>query len=162
MTLRLLAFSQKLARSQRPLRALTAWRYLPRSDQSCLCRANRRTALANLHHLPQVLSMRSKIRSFNCNSFLVQVGVCVYTRYTAALFRKTSRKLLSLEPDGVSHLHSSFFFKSTSFIMPSRIKFRSGQVPTCSRSTCFPFSIRLKVKATCLYRATFHQRSNWL
>ena len=89
--------SQKLVRSQLPLRALTAWRYLPRSDQSCLCRANRRTAFASLHHLPQVINMRSRIRSFNCNSFLAQVGVCMYTCYTAVLLRKTSRNLLSLD-----------------------------------------------------------------
>ena len=49
----------------------------------------------------------------------------------------------------------SFFLKSTSFITPSRIKFLSGQVPTCSKSTCFPFiSIRLKVMGTCLYLQT--------
>ena len=47
---------------------------------------------------------------------------------------------------------SSFFFKSTSFITPSQIKFLSGQVPTCSNSTCFLFiSIRLKVMGTRLY-----------
>ena len=96
------------SRSQRPLRALTAWSCRPRSDQSCLffCRANRRTTLANLHHLPQVISMRSKTRSSSCNISLVQVGVCIYTHYTDVLLRKTSRMLLSLEPNGVSHLHS--------------------------------------------------------
>ena len=30
----------------------------------------------------------------------------MYTRYTAVLLRKTSRELLSLEPNGISHLHS--------------------------------------------------------
>ena len=76
------------------LLSLTVWRYLPIFDQSCLFRANRRRASDNLHDLPQVASARSRMRSLNCNSFLVQVGLCMYNRCTAALLRKTSSKLL--------------------------------------------------------------------